>query len=181
MLERAKIAASLILPLVQDRETAVALTAIAGAESQWWPDALGDSPAMLEALGFPSTAAVARTFNCPLGSEEGPASVGLWQIFMPVWRPALRDQLQAPGVDPCELRNWLMDPHNNARAAAMVLREHRSLDAWTTYSRNLHLPYMPMAEQAVDFALRRRRNIFPIAIISTGIIIGTMLVLEMAE
>lgn len=154
-----------------DLETATLMVAIAGAESAWFPEATGDSPALLEALGFPGSANLARTWNCPLGSEEGPASAGLWQIFMPVWRDGLI-QLGAP-ADPCGMLDWLIIPANNARAAALVL-SNQGFTAWSTFNDGSYLPFMSIASEAVERARIRpnlRHIIFASAIFGLGIVV----------
>lgn len=148
-LEVARIAAN-----TWPRDLAVTMIAIAGAESNWNPAAGGDSPATLRRLGYYDSAEAARSFNCPPGDEYGPASWGLWQIFMPYHRDKLR-ALGAPADDPCRLAAWLKDPANNAAAADAILRS-QGLEAWTTYRTGAWLRYKAEAEQATEDVLREQ-------------------------
>lgn len=90
---------------------AIIMTAIAGAESHWNPQAAGDCWG-----GY---------WSC-----RRCQSWGLWQIRMPVWHRVLRE-LGAP-ASPCDMARWLTNPENNARAADAVLQQH-GLNAWSSY------------------------------------------------
>jgi hypothetical protein len=130
-------------------DIAVTMLAIAGAESGGWKlDAAGDSPSILRSKGYPGSAATAKTYNCPLGTEDGYASWGLWQIFMPLHKSTL-ESLGAPKDDPCATAEWLKDPANNARAAFAVWQS-QGFGAWTMYNNGEYDNYLAEAQQAVE-------------------------------
>ena len=106
---------------------AILMTAIAGQESRWDPAARGD-----------------RRWG--RWSCQGYQSWGLWQIRMPIWRDVLI-ALGAPR-DPCQMAAWLMDPENNALAAAEVLRR-QGLEAWTAYTSGAYQQFLGPAISAV--------------------------------
>lgn len=135
-------------------DLAATMVAIAGAESGWRPDAGGDSPATLRYAGHYDSARIAATYNCPLGHDRGPASWGLWQIFMPYHRSKIAT-LGGPVDDPCRTAAWLRDPVNNARTADLVLRSE-GLGAWTVYRTGTWTRYLDEARRAVDVALAER-------------------------
>ena len=132
-------------------DIAVTMVAIAGAESGWIPDAGGDSPSILRSLGYEESANKAKTYNCPLGTEHGYASWGLWQIFMPVHKSML-ESLGAPKDDSCATADWLKDPANSARAAFTVW-QIQGFGAWSVYNNGGYMSYLPDAQQAVDQAI----------------------------
>lgn len=131
---------------VWDIPTAIAMTAIAGAESGWNPGAGGDSPQILTDLGYYESADQAQSWNCPAGSYQGYASWGLWQIFMPVHR-AMLVSLGAPN-NPCGMADWLRVPGNNARAASRVL-QGQGFTAWSVYKWDLYQKHVTNAGSAV--------------------------------
>lgn len=95
------------------------MTAIAGSESGWNPEAGGDTPRRLRQLGLYGPAATAERANCPLGDPDGPSSIGIWQIHMPAHHTYLR---QVTGSDnPCTWAAWLRVPAHNARATDAVI------------------------------------------------------------
>ena len=145
--------AEVALRIWGDRETATIMTAIAGAESRWNPNASGDTPRQLRRAGYERTARLAESFNCPWGSPDGPASWGLWQVFMPVWRNALA-MMGAPVDHPCNTARWLSNPMNNARMANHILRT-LGLNAWTTYRTGAWRRYESQAGAAVFRAWAR--------------------------
>lgn len=155
MIQVAEIALSIFPP-----EAAVIMTAIAGGESSFDTQATGDTPAFLESLGYTSSARTARGFNCPLGSDHGYASVGLWQIFMPVHKDLLRS-LGAPIHDPCQTANWLMDPVNNAMAAHRIW-SRSGFSAWSAYNNGSYRRHMEEAEKTVASILNDSGGEIPI-------------------
>lgn len=139
------------------RDLAIVMVAIAGAESGWNPEAGGDTPRRLHELGHYYEASLAEKYNCPPGSPDGPASWGLWQIFMPYHLPKIQ-ALGGPVGDPCETANWLKDPWNNARVADAVLKS-QGLGAWTAYRNGTwtRYEYLQTATQVVDQVLAEQK------------------------
>lgn len=140
-------------------QTAIMMVAIAGLESGWNTDAGGDSPAALRRAGRYDTARLAEKFNCPRGDPNGPASWGLWQIFMPVHREKLR-ALGAPADDSCALAAWLRNPYNNARAADAVLKS-QGPRAWTAFKTGAWKTKEAEAAQAVSQAQKAPLPLVP--------------------
>lgn len=145
---------------IWDRKTAIIMVAIAGAESAWEPTIGGDTPRTLfelESVFAPD----ALRFNCPLGNMDGPASWGLWQIFMPLHAQilindklvpsenSLLGRLGAPVDDPCKTAEWLRKSVNNAQAAAAIL-ELLGFQAWTAFVIGAFKNFLPEAEAAVQ-------------------------------
>lgn len=128
----------------------VVMVAIAGGESGWRADAGGDTPRTLRNLGLTASAEKAKTFNCPLGSEDGPASWGLWQILMPVHRDKL-GRLGAPTSDPCATAAWLKVPQNNTMAAKSIY-DSQGLGAWSVYKNGAYRQHLQTARTAVAMA-----------------------------
>lgn len=147
MTELAKLAVE-----VWDSEIAISMLAIARAESALDENAEGDSPNILTGLGYPQSATKAATFNCPLGDPDGAASIGLFQIFMPVWHDALASDLGAPNT-PCELADWLKVPENSVLAADLVYRQG-GFTQWATYDSPVYYKYLGDARNAVESALQ---------------------------
>ncbi len=145
-----------------DQQTAITMVAIVGAESAWEPTIGGDTPRTLFELESPF-AEDALGYNCPLGNMDGPASWGLWQIFMPLHaqnrvndklvpsEDSLLGRLGAPIDDPCQTAAWLRDPVNNAQAAAAIL-ELLGFQAWTAFVTGAFKNFLPEAEAAVQAA-----------------------------
>jgi hypothetical protein len=107
----------------------VVMVAIAGAESGWNPDALGDY-----GLGGPT---------CPTYGSA--TSFGLWQIHNV---HAAYIAAQAGSADPCVWIPWLFDPAHNAAVAASIYRS-QGLAAWTTYTNGQYQAFLTAAQQAV--------------------------------
>lgn len=130
-----------------DEPTALVMTAIAGAESEFDNTKLGDY--------LPR-----RTPNC-----RGYTSVGWWQIHMPAWASTLR-RMGAP-ADGCRMAEWLMVPINNLRAAQEVLRQ-QGFEAWTTYRTGAYRGYLDEAGLAVKQAkeVRSREGILASRLLS---------------
>lgn len=150
---------------------AVTMTAVAGAESGWNPEAGGDTPRRLRELGHNYEAALAETYNCPLGSPDGPASWGLWQIFMPYHLEKIR-RLGGPVGDPCQTAAWLKDPWNNARTANEVLLS-QGLEAWATYRSGawMRYEYLEPAREAVAVLTERRESRLPLVLAISGLVL----------
>jgi len=120
----------------------VTMVAIAGAESNWNPNAAGDSLA-----DQPGCLA----YNC-----GGWVSYGLWQINMCA-HPTLLRQLTGD-TDPCAWAHWLQDPNHNAEAAWRIWNSE-GFGAWSSWWRDVHarsgpgqgryLRYVGAAAQAV--------------------------------
>ena len=108
----------------------VVMVAIAGAESNWDPQALGDY-----GLGGPT---------CGNSST----SWGLWQIHN-VHSAYLARVTGSP--NPCTWVQWLMDPLNNAKAAEDIYQS-QGLAAWSTYSSGAWAGYIGAAQSAVQAA-----------------------------
>jgi len=136
--------------------------AIARAESDLRIDNAGDSPKILRSLGYPSSAETAKGYNCPLGSEDGFASWGLWQIYMPVHKDGILKKLGAPISDPCQTAEWLSNPANNARAAYEVWK-NQGFAAWTMYKNGEYRNYLSDAQQAVTQITKKIANAEPIS------------------
>jgi hypothetical protein len=135
--------------LFWDRPTAITMVAIAGGESGWDAKAGGDTPASLEAAGFYSTARLARQWNCPKGTDDGPASWGLWQIFLGANNKLVK--FLSDYSDPCWMASWLRVPIHNARTAYNILRQ-QGFRAWAVYNAGLHEQHINAATAAVDEA-----------------------------
>lgn len=125
-------------------DVAVTMVAIAGAESGWNPAAAGDSPSQLTG----GAQVLAMGYNCPLGSPEGAASFGLWQVFMPAHLNLLQ-LLGAPVNNPCGTAAWLTDPANNAKAARAIWDE-QGFTAWTMYNNGMYRYFIDEAARAVS-------------------------------
>lgn len=67
---------------------------------------------------------------------------GFWQINWPTWGDALCKDLEI-----CSLTK-LMDPANNAKAAAYVM-QHQGFGAWSTYKAGLHKQFQAMVDSAL--------------------------------
>jgi len=79
------------------------------------------------------------------------ASIGLWQINQCANYEILVDLFLT--TNPCNIRDHLRDPADNARAAYHVwLRQ--GWGAWSVYNLGLHLQYMALAATAVNEALK---------------------------
>ena len=137
-------------------DIATIMVAIAGAESGWNPKAGGDSPEYLVSIGAYQTASLARSYHCPPEEPTGPASWGLWQIFMPYHLDKLA-ALGAPMDNPCATASWLMDPYNNAKAADAVYKS-QGLDAWTVYKNGSYKIHLAVAETAVKQIIASNTN-----------------------
>gem|GEM_PF-2080120 len=138
-----------ILKYVPDRDTAVTLVAIAGAESGWRLDAAGDCKP-----GYAPW--ICNAGDCRCGTTC--SSFGPWQINI-YWGRTWLPQM-AGTSDPCGIARWLMASYdNNARAAAEVKRR-QGFCAWYTYEKwcsehhnGSYRNYLSQARAAVDQAI----------------------------
>lgn len=147
-----------------DKETAIIATAIAKAESNLNPTAGGDSPQtlinirmrQLEQRGSSdirqASIELARKANCPKGTDTGPASWGLWQIFVPVHTEKIR---RFSGLsDSCDQAIWLQNPENNAQIAFDIYRDAgNSFQPWSTFKNGLHERWLDEARTAMNAVL----------------------------
>lgn len=113
----------------------VVMVAIAGGESGWRTDAVGD--------------AVDRTQTQRYPACNGYYSWGLWQINIGANLPAVV-KLGAPNT-PCGAAEWLKVPENNARAAKAIYNS-QGLGAWTVWKNQSYLRYLSQAQTAVNQA-----------------------------
>jgi hypothetical protein len=124
-----------------DRETAITMVAISGAETggAWNNDAAGDPW-----WNYPGDP-LYKTYSC-----GGHTSWGLWQVNMRWHYPRLQDATGSS--DPCVWASYLSNPGANALMAAEILAG-QGLSAWSTYNVGAHLAYIAQATAAVDAAL----------------------------
>lgn len=151
------------------------MVAIAYAESGLNENAEGDSPGLLNSIGFTSSANNAYHWNCaesgtPEDETEG-ASIGLYQIFLPANHDVVMNLsgINFPTQDigltfpvpvnennVCQLKSWLKIPENNVRVAR-VIYDRQGLNAWSVYFRPeenpAYLKYVSQAQKAVNQAL----------------------------
>jgi len=114
------------------------LLAIAGAESGWRLDALGDYP---RNFTEPVRSEI-LPWTCPPNDEDAPSVFGPWQI-QGSWRGALGFN------DNCGFAAWLMASWDNSAHAAAVVLKSSGLGSWTTYTDGAYLNYMADAAQAL--------------------------------
>ena len=136
---------------VWSRDDATIAVAVAIGESSLNPDAGGDRPALLLAQGA-DTWRDALGYTCPLGDWGGPASWGLWQVFMPFHREAIR-ALGGPADNPCQTAAWLRNPHNNAQVAKQIQAAIGWSRGWTVYRIGAYRKHLTRAEAAVAAVL----------------------------
>jgi len=105
--------------------------AIAGAESSFKPDALGD-------LAIQT-------------AKWGP-SVGLWQIR------SLKFWNSYSGVDALRDASRLTDPYFNAKAAFAISKGGTDFTPWSTFTSNAFTPYMVTAANAVRSFVETVKN-----------------------
>lgn len=130
--------AQAVFPAVSVRTTAgtyplpVVMVAIAGAESGWNPNALGD-----DGLGGPT---------CPTYGSA--TSFGLWQIHNVHSAYLSR---QAGSTNPCVWIPWVLVPAHNAQAALSIYQS-QGLSAWSTYTNGAYRSNLSAAQSAVASA-----------------------------
>lgn len=124
-----------------DRDTAITMVAIAGAESGWRNDAAGDHYSIFP----PDQQPTYRQYSC-----QGYTSWGLWQINMRWHHPRLYDATLS--TDPCVWAAYLSDPGANAYLAHEIWAT-QGLTAWSTYNNGAYRAYIAQATTAVDEAL----------------------------
>lgn len=165
-LEKLGLSAALAALEIWNIDTAIIMTAIAGAESGWSSESGGGTPRTLFRIGS-SYANDALEYNCPLGDMDGAAAWGLWQIFMPLHgqvrlggllfpsEDSLLGQLGAPIDDSCQLARWLCIPENNALAADRILKE-QGYGAWCVYNSGAYLKYLARAHNIIKEIVDRK-------------------------
>jgi len=117
------------------------MVAIAGPESTYDPWAKGD-----HILNFsPADQVQYAPYDC-----GGYLSFGYWQIFQGVHHALL--QAASGSTDPCQWRDYLFIPINNAYIARQVWQS-QGFGAWTAYNNGSYLAFKPQATLAVDAAL----------------------------
>lgn len=170
--------AELALNTFDSVETAITMIAIAEGESNFNTNVEGDSPEDLiraREQGFDITDANierARLWNCPdpgETDEQAGVSIGLWQVFLPVWNSAVQQLsginiatfTNADGIiqpaetdGSCPLITWLKDPQNNADIAKIIVNTPLGFGNWTVYNlpqshSRSYLNFLPQARQAV--------------------------------
>jgi len=127
-----------------ERDVAITMVAIAGAESAYRVDAKGDR---LEIFNQAQ-----RTAYAPFAAD-GYLSFGPWQIFLGVHTPTVRawSGLSAPQ----ELASWLCDYDHNALMAADILMG-QGFKAWSTYNNDAYRQFLEDAESAIDAIIASR-------------------------
>lgn len=133
--------AAAVAVLYWSRDDAITMVAIAGPESGYDSRAQGDPLSSFS----PAERAVYDAYDC-----GGYLSFGLWQIFQGVHHGRLR--AATGSSDPCQWRDYLFSPLNNAQMAHQVWLA-QGFGAWTAYNNGSYLAYKPQAELAVDAAL----------------------------
>jgi hypothetical protein len=124
-----------------DRDTAIIMVAIAGAESGW----RNDAPSSVDVVGGPGDRPEWRQYAC-----DGVYSWGLYQVHMPSHHARLQDVTGS--ASPCVWRDQLINPGFATVMAAEILAG-QGLSAWSTYNVGAHLAYIAQATAAVDAAL----------------------------
>lgn len=127
----------------------VVMVAIAGAESSWNPQALGDY-----GDGGPTCPAIGTA-----------TSFGLWQIHNV---HAAYIAQQAGSSDPCVWIPWLFTPAHNAAVAASLVRSP-GLSAWTTYRTGAWQRYLGAAQAAFSPAGAPSSSSAPVSSGGTGV------------
>jgi len=126
-----------ILRYVSDKNTAIILVAIAGAESGWNLNAAGDKR-------NPGT--------CPPNWCREYCSWGPWQINICCHSGWIGAYIGS--YDPCTIAQWLTaDWSNSAWAAWKILTEHGGLYAWSVYKNGSYTAYLAEARAAVEAVL----------------------------
>lgn len=127
--------------LLWDRDTAITMVAIAGAESGWDPAAPGDPWWIFPVDQQPTK----KLYSC-----DGYGSIGMWQIHMPAHHARL--QVVTGSTDPCVWRDNLTVTGFNGDMAAEILAG-QGFEAWSCYNNDAYLDYVDQATIAVDTAL----------------------------
>lgn len=125
----------------------VVMVAIAGAESGWNPNALGD-------YGFGGP-------TCPTYGSA--TSYGLWQIHNV--HSAYLSQ-QAGSTNPCVWIPWVLNPIHNAEAARSIY-ESQGLGAWSTYTNGAYRAHLSAAQAALASSANQPLTPGP-SLVSTG-------------
>lgn len=154
MANRAAVICAVAAIQVFDPNTAEVMVAIAGAESNWNPNAGGDAPRLFFDRGMTDYARNVLQWNCPTGAMDGPVSWGLWQINVYPNHPAIRTLMGKTNASPCEMATWLRIPINNARAAQAILQS-QGFGAWTVFKTGAWRNYERDAKEAVAEAIAR--------------------------
>lgn len=142
-------------------DDAVIMVAIAGGESGFNENAGGDSPGILIDLRdrgvfdiSQSSIDRAKRWNCPQGTNNGPASWGLFQIFVGVWNSTITTMTGI--TSSCGMADWLKVPENNVRMAKVVF-DRQGFNAWTVFRIGRHERFLSQAQQAVNEVLQETK------------------------
>ena len=128
-----------------NRERAIIMTAIAGAESSFINDGVRVYNEVARGDKVIDIGSRYAAYAC-----DGYLSFGLWQIFLGVHSPEVARK--SGFTSPCPQSVWLFGPDNNAGMARDILNS-QGYEAWSTYNGGQYKAFLPEATAAVDRVL----------------------------